>query len=205
MPASPAKTSRVFAIVPAAGRSQRMGKPKQLLDVGGQTMLDALLEPLMASAVAGIALVTHEAIADSLDFPDDSGVFIARNEDEHSEMIDSIRIGLHAWQNRETIVATDGLLVCPADHPGITTSDFDKGIATFRAAPDKIVVATRAGQHGHPIIFPAALKAFVESASCDNGLHALPHEHAERVVTVECASIGVSRDVDTPDDLQSLE
>ena len=42
---------RVFAIVPAAGRSRRMGTPKQLLDVGGRTMLAAVLEPLAAAQV----------------------------------------------------------------------------------------------------------------------------------------------------------
>jgi nicotine blue oxidoreductase len=68
-----------------------------------------------------------------------------------------------------------------------------------------IVVAARGGRRGHPMIFPASLAAFVESAACDSGLNALPREHAARVKLVECASPGVSRDVDTPADYRALD
>ena len=197
--------SRVFAIVPAAGRSRRMGSPKQLLDVGGRTMLDALLQPLLAADVAGVMLVTHQGIAEQLTLPDDPRIHLAANEDEHSEMIDSIRIGLRAWRQCERIDDRDGFLVCPADHPGIATEDFNSCAAGFRSAPDRIIIATRAGKRGHPIVFPAGLAAFVESSACDAGLNALPRQHANRIVHVECASAGVSRDIDTPQDYEALD
>ena len=196
---------RVFAIVPAAGRSRRMGSAKQLLDVGGRTMLAAVLEPLAAAGVAGVVLMTHAELAGQLDLARLPDVHIARNDDAQSEMIDSIRIGLHAWRQRETIADSDGFLVCPADHPGITTADFDRCIAAFRTVPDKVIVATRAGRRGHPMIFPNALVPFVESPACDQGLNALPRQHADRVQSVACKSPGISRDVDTPTDYQALE
>ena len=205
MAAPPSQPSRVFAIVPAAGRSRRMGTPKQFLDVGGRTMLDALLQPLLAADIAGVLLVTHQGIAEQLSLPDDPRIQLAANEDEHSEMIDSIRIGLRAWRKREQINDADGFLVCPADHPGITTKDFNRCVTGFCSAPDRIVIATRAGKRGHPIIFPAALTAFVESSACDAGLNALPRQHADHIVHVECTSAGVSRDIDTPQDYEALD
>src|SRR5215813_10411057 len=116
--------SQVFAIVPAAGRGRRMGGDKQLLDVGGRPMVLAVLESLAASAVAGVALVTHRGIAEALpSFP--RGTFIAFNDDPTTEMIDSIRSGVSAWRARETIQPNDGFLICPADQPGISTADFN--------------------------------------------------------------------------------
>lgn len=181
-----------------------MGVAKQLLAVGGRSMLAAVLEPLAAADVEGIALVTHSGIAAKIDVARFPNVFIALNEDETSEMIDSVRIGLSAWHQRTAIADEDGFLVCPADHPGIATSDFAACIAAFQAAPEKVVIAARAGRRGHPIIFPAGLASFVESGDCDHGLNALPRTHAERVVLVECGSAGVSRDVDTSADYERL-
>ena len=103
---------RVFAIVPAAGRSRRMGDAKQLLDVGGQTMLSAVLKPLSASRVEGIVLVTRSAIAESLGAEQVRDVLVAINDDDTSEMIDSIRIGLSTWRRQTTVRDCDGFLVC---------------------------------------------------------------------------------------------
>lgn len=204
-PMPQAAESRVFAVVPAAGRSRRMAGAKQLLNVAGRPMLLAMLEPLAAAQVTGVVLVTHHAIATQIDLTNLPNVCLARNEDETSEMIDSIRIGLRAWRDRAEITDRDGFLVCPADQPGITTHDFDTCLIAFREAPDRIIIATRAGRHGHPIIFPAALSAFVESQACDNGLHALPRAFAQRVLFVECQSDGITRDIDTPRDYDALK
>ncbi|HKR94210.1 MAG TPA: NTP transferase domain-containing protein, partial [Candidatus Angelobacter sp.] len=51
------KPSGVSAIVLAAGMSQRMGTPKQLLRLGGETILEHTLKNLRASAVSEIILV----------------------------------------------------------------------------------------------------------------------------------------------------
>ncbi len=204
MPTETTLLPRVFAVVPAAGRSRRMGTAKQLLDVAGRTMLAAVLEPLAAARIAGIALVTHSELADKIDVVHLPNVFVAINDDETSEMIDSIRIGLAAWSERENLHPHDGFLVCPADHPGITTPDFDACIAAFENGTDRIVIASRAERRGHPIIFPAGYAQYVVSEACDHGLNVLPREHPERVVLIECPSVGVSRDVDTPSDYDQL-
>jgi molybdenum cofactor cytidylyltransferase len=119
-------------------------------------------------------------------------------------MIDSIRMGIRAWGERESILPHDGFLVCPADHPGIKIADFNACIEQFRKDPTRIVVATRQGRRGHPIIFPADLVPFVASAACDSGLNNLPHSYADRLCLVERESEGVIRDVDTPDDFREI-
>ncbi len=181
-----------------------MGRAKQLLEVDGRPMVRAVLEPLTAARVAGVCLVTYRELATRIELGHLKGVFLAHNEDENSEMIDSIRIGLRAWRERATIGDRDGFLVCPADQPGIATADLDACVAAFAADPGRIVIACRAGRRGHPIIFPGALAGFVESAACDKGLNALPRAHADRVELVECQSTGVGRDVDTPAEYDRL-
>ncbi len=228
MPPPAAASPHVFAIVPAAGRGRRMGADKLLLDVAGRPLLLAVLEPLAAAEIADLIVVTRRSLADQLGLPSSlhapaggrCSPSLAYNDNRASEMIDSIRIGLNTLTARGPRSSTsragprssasrhlspdDGVLVCPADQPGITTADFNAAIAAFCADPTRIVVATHHGRRGHPLIFPAALVDFVQSAACDGGLRALREQYSDRVASVECVSPAVVRDIDTPDDYARL-
>ncbi len=195
-------TPRVFAIVPAAGQSRRMGKTKQLLDIAGRPMLLAVLEPLAAAEVRGIAVAVSPLVEAQLpQFPPKA--FAIVNADPDSEMIDSIRLALDAWRDRAPPAATDGYLVCPADQPGIPTTDFNACINAFRANPDHIVIASRAQKRGHPIIFPAPLADFVHSREADTGLNTLPHRYPDKLQLIECPTPAITRDIDTPNDYEA--
>ena len=195
---------RIFAVVPAAGRSRRMGRPKQLLDVHGQTMLESSLAPLLTPGIALIVLVTHKSVAERLPQALPEKILVVRNDAPHTEMIDSIRIGLRTLHARKALRKGDGILVCPADHPGISMSDVDQCICAFHRSSDQIILATRDNKRGHPIIFPVTDIPFVHSSACDQGLNALPRLNAPRVTNVPCTSPGICRDVDTPQDYRSL-
>lgn len=199
----------IFAIIPAAGRSRRMGRAKQLVAVGERPMLLDVVDSLRASRVTTITLVTRAAITDALGLQtvSDARLRVVFSEDPRAEMIDSIRIALREIQLRNSpkgLQPPDGILVCPGDHPGIITADHDRCIDAFREAPDRIIIATRDGRRGHPVVFPAAMIDFVLSAACDAGLRGLPRRHPERVTEIPCSSPGVTRDIDTPDDLRRL-
>ncbi len=49
------------AIVLAAGESKRMGRPKQLLDFGGKTLLQMVLDNLLFSRLEEVILVMGPA------------------------------------------------------------------------------------------------------------------------------------------------
>ncbi len=200
-------STRVFAIVPAAGRSRRMGRDKQLLDVGGQSMLAGVLDVLERSRVCSVTLVTHSGITAHIKTNQFAKLNVVINDDEQSHMIDSVRMGIdaacHSRIGRE-LTPSDGFLILPADQPGIEADDIDRCIAEFSTDATRIVIATHGQRRGHPMIFPASLEPFVRSHACDDGLNALPRTHADRVVTVPCGSPGVIRDIDTPNEYESL-
>ncbi len=201
---------RILAIVPAAGRSRRMGRDKQLLDVGGQPMLAGVLNVLERSRVCSAILVTHSGITAHIDMNQFAKVSVVINDDEHSHMIDSVRMGIDAARAMcrgrvgSELGPPDGFLILPADQPGIDVADIDRCIAEFFTDTTRIVIATHGDRRGHPLIFPASLEPFVQSDACDSGLNALPRTHADRVITVSCGSPGVIRDIDTPADYDKL-
>jgi CTP:molybdopterin cytidylyltransferase MocA len=195
---------RIFAIVPAAGRSKRMGCAKQLLDFAGRPMLAAVVDSLTAAGVTHVTVVTRSAVAAESADALPNGVFIVCNDDPATEMIDSIRIGLNAWTGRERIDANDGILVLPGDQPGIAPACIHACVEAFVQDPACIVVATYKGRRGHPLVFPGALIEFALSPECDGGLRELPRAHADRVRTVECECDAVVRDIDTPADCREI-
>lgn len=211
------ETPRIVAIIPAAGLSRRMGRPKQLIDVGGRPMLLRLAETMAAvDGIGGVVIVTRRAIIDALGASNvelsNGRIRVAFNEDESSEMIDSIRVGLRVWGEQESITPRDGILVCPGDYPGLTTNAFATCAGAYRSAIDSaamvagaaqtpIIIASHGGRRGHPIIFPAGLIPFVKSSACDNGLNGLMRTFADRVRLVELPTDAVLRDADTPDHL----
>src|SRR5689334_18779678 len=50
---------QTFAIVPAAGRSARMGRPKLLLPWGNSTVIERVLAVWQASRVSRVVVVVH--------------------------------------------------------------------------------------------------------------------------------------------------
>jgi hypothetical protein len=58
---------RVFGLIPAAGWSRRMGKPKQLLPWGRATILETVMDTVGAGGVDGLVVVTHSRIVAALD------------------------------------------------------------------------------------------------------------------------------------------
>src|SRR5687768_16657816 len=91
---------RVVAIIPAAGRSRRMGTPKPLAPIGARTMLECVIEPLESAGLTEIIVVANAQLATLLPVEVLARASIAINEDATSEMIDSVRIGLADWQRR---------------------------------------------------------------------------------------------------------
>src|SRR5262245_50370066 len=52
---------RLFAVVPAAGHSRRMGRPKLLLPLGSSTVIASMLAVLKAPAIAATVVVVRPA------------------------------------------------------------------------------------------------------------------------------------------------
>lgn len=187
----------VAAIIPAAGQSGRMGKPKQLLHVDGKPMLFGIVEALLGGGVAGVTIVAGTAMCEK--FPlFQPPVSVAINDDPQTEMIDSIRIGLAASPG------ADGYLVCPSDAARLSAADVRRCIDAFARAPEQIIMAAHNGRRGHPIIIPASLTKAIHSTECDAGLNQLAKNRPQLVTEVSCDSPGTIANVNTPTDYEKL-
>ena len=198
------KPVRIWGVIPAAGMSRRMGKSKQVLPFGQSTMVATVTRTLLEAGLDGVVIVTRTALIARLELPADPRVRLAINDDPESEMIDSVRIGLASLRRTEIgghswpVAKQDGVLVIPADMPGVRAATCQACVAAYLRDPTRIVIATHAGRRGHPIIFPLTLKPTVDRL--EGGLRTLLHELLDRVVQVDTPDPGVTRDINTPED-----
>lgn len=193
----------VYAIVPAAGRSVRMGQLKQLLPYGGRTILETVIETMLASPIAGLAVVANSDVDAELDLSEDPRYVTVLNDDAESQMLDSIRLGLEALVEAFDPPQRCGICVCPGDMPAIDAASVTACIVQFQQRADDVVVAAFGNQRGHPIIVPRSLTAELTAIPA-GGLAELLRRHPDQVHPVECETPGVTRDIDTPGDYDGL-
>jgi len=182
------------AIILAAGESRRMGRPKALLACQGTTFLGHLLR-VTAQPSIGIRRVVLGAAADEIQraaalAPE---IVVINNEWQKGQL-SSLQAGLRSLPEG----ATDGILVCPVDHPLISAQLVVQLIKAFRAQGRPIVMPTWQGHRGHPVIFAANLYPELLAAPDDVGARAVVWAHQSDLLEVPTDEEGVVQNLNDP-------
>jgi molybdenum cofactor cytidylyltransferase len=183
----------VAAIVLAAGESSRMGRPKPLLPLNGETFLGHLLAQLRASRVTRIVVVLGHRPEQVLDAMPEVRDLAVVNDRYQLGQLSSFIAGLEAVGND-----ADAVLLCLADHPFITAELIDELIESYEVTRLPIVVPVHGGRRGHPVLFAAPLFTELRAAPLDEGARVVVRAHAEEILEVATGETGVLADVDTP-------
>lgn len=187
------------ALVPAAGASTRMGRPKLLLPWGESTVLGSTLAALRAGGVEA-ALVVIAADGPLTAWLPPEGVLAVRNADPARGMLSSILAGLEALGPG----APDPLLVCPADLPALRADTVARLLAVY-ADRGGVVVPRHGRRRGHPLLISPPWQARMPGlAAADGGLRRILELAAGAVREVEVDDPGTVYDVDTPEDYERL-
>ncbi|MGE3821449.1 MAG: NTP transferase domain-containing protein [Isosphaeraceae bacterium] len=200
----------IAAIVPAAGLSRRMGRPKLTLPVGGIPVIARVVSALRDGGASIVVVVAPPADApgalDLIQAAEARGAVVVVPDLQPAEMRDSIELALNALEvdaerdadpRREAIVT---VLLTPADSPGLQPSTVRQVLERARAEPDRIVVPIVEGRRGHPVALPWTLAREVRQLPAGVGVNALIAERAGRIVELPVDDPGVIADLDTPED-----
>ena len=189
------------AIVLAAGASSRLGQPKQLVKIAGETLLARTLRLLRESASDPIFVVlgAHaENISSAVDL---SGALVVSNLQWQQGISNSIHAGIAALEQHDPTAQAVMLLVC--DQPKLSAqhlqSLFD---AHARSDSPAIVASQYAGIAGIPAIFPASQFARLQALQGDTGARQLLRKPECPLITVPFA--GGEVDIDNPEDLEAI-
>src|SRR5215510_6115321 len=188
--------STISALVLAAGSSQRMGQPKQLLPLGETTLLGHVLTTVRQANVDEIVLVLGFAAEEIQRQIATAGLRVVINPEYQRGMGTSLRTALSAAS-----LKADGALVILADQPFVQPATLSRMIEYHRSHRPQIVIPMYKGFRGNPVLLDRSVFAELKNLNGDVGCRAIFGSHAEQIRKVAVDDPGILLDVDTPDDL----
>ena len=192
--------SGISAIVLAAGMSQRMGSPKQLLRLGETTFLDRTLSNARRANVDEIILVLGFAAEEIQRTISTHGLVIVINAGYQQGMGTSLSAGLAAVNPQ-----AEGAFIVLADQPFVGPATFDSMIQYHKRNRPQIVIPTFKGFRGNPVLLDRTVFAEVMNLRGDIGCRAIFGSHTKGIHKLEVDDAGILLDVDTLQDFHKLQ
>ncbi|HEX3749467.1 MAG TPA: nucleotidyltransferase family protein [Streptosporangiaceae bacterium] len=185
--------THVAGLLLAAGGGSRLGQPKALVELGGQTLAARGVALLQTGGAAPIVVVTGAA---AVDLP---AVTLVHNPGWRTGMGSSLIAGLQALADQPP--SCRAVVIALADQPLIGPESVRRLIAAHTAGAP-IAVATYAGRPRNPVLIDRAhWPELLAATTGDTGARPFLRAHPDLVTPVDCTGTGRPDDIDTPEDL----
>ena len=188
----------IVGIILAAGESNRMGTPKQLLPWGETTVLQRIIDAAAASRLERVILVlgAHiEAIADRITVP--AKFLCVINEAYWEGMASSLKCGI-----RNGPTEAKGFMLILGDQPLLEKTLIDRLIEVHHSVGG-ITIPVCDGRRGHPVIFSARYRTELLAIG-DQGAREVVYRHRDEITEVPVTSLHILTDMDTPEDYREI-
>lgn len=198
----------LFAIVPAAGLSRRMGQPKLIMEIGGKTVIERLLTTLSHPAIQETVVVVRQsdqALSRTIEELSLSNVRMVKPDADPPEMRSSVEHAIRDLGNRQTPEPDDGWILIPADHPVLDGNVLDRLITAWETIDEDLLIPQHKGKSGHPTFFRWAVTRRLTEIPGDQGLNWLQTTTGIRIRKLPIESNSILLDLDTPDDLERIQ
>lgn len=188
---------RVVAVVLAAGEGRRMGGPKALLPIAGETFLARVCRLFTRPGIESVVAVLGaeaERVRREAGLP--PGTEVVVNEGWREGMLASVLRGLDEAERQ----GADAVLLHPVDHPLVEPATVDRVIEALGASA-AIAVPTWEGRRGHPGGFHRSVFTALRAAPPERGARAVLAADPGRVVHLP-GDPGCVTGIDTPADYE---
>jgi molybdenum cofactor cytidylyltransferase len=183
----------IAAIILTGGASRRMGTPKALLPLEGETFLDRLIR--LFSVVANPVIVVlgygGDAIRSGIERASEAEFVV--NPAPERGMLTSLQRGLEAVPP-----GCEAVMFTPVDHPHLQSGTLEQLAALFRSEHALVTVPAHGGRHGHPVLIARPLIAELLALPPHAQASDVIHRYADRTSYVEVPDPAILTDVDDP-------
>lgn len=187
------------AVVLAAGRSARMGRPKALLAAGpSDTFLTRILRTFRDAGAEDIVVVVGanaDGIVESVARQGLTPRFVL-NPNFESGQLSSLLAGIGAIDRP----GVSAMLLTLVDVPLVSASTVRAVLERYRHTRAPIVRPVHGSRHGHPVLVDRRLFEAVRRADPSEGVKPVVRAHVSAEGDVEVDDEGAFVDIDTPDD-----
>ena len=185
----------ISGLLLAAGLSTRMGEPKQLLPFGESTIVETVVDNMLAAKFdTVIVVVGHRAeqIQKQLGTRPIKTVF---NPDYREGMLTSTQAGIRALED------SDAFALMLVDQPFITAALIDRVVDAYVYTEKGIALPSYHYKRGHPVIFDRKYARDILALDTDSGgVRTLFKKYNDDIHYVVVDTDSVLRDVDNPED-----
>ncbi|HEX5270984.1 MAG TPA: NTP transferase domain-containing protein [Gemmataceae bacterium] len=190
-----------FAVIPAAGKSARMGRPKLALPLGDHTVLERVVASLREAGVEHVLGIIGPHVPQLAPLAQSAGAHVLQLAQETPDMRATVEAGLLWLEERFRPRPDDRWLLVPADHP---TLDPQVIRLLLDHRDGSIIVPTYDGRRGHPTVIEWKHVAGMRALPAGTGLNVYLRQHAAETMELPVDSADVLCDLDTPEDYERL-
>ena len=195
----------IHAILPAAGKSSRMGRPKLSLSIGSSTVLGCLVATLHQAGVHSVLVVLAPGDDRLATLASQSGAVAVHLPAPTPHMRATVSYGLNHLLESGMAKAGDAFMLIPADHPALTT----RSLSTLLEAIERqhgyaVYVPTFEGKRGHPVILSYSIALQIPTLPESEGINQLIRRHEKETLQVPVDDPAILWDLDTEADYQRL-
>lgn len=195
------KISNIAIIILAAGKSARLGSPKQLLSYKGKNLLRHTVDEALETGCQSVFVVlgaNSELLKKELK---DKPVSIVENAGWQEGMASSIRCGLETITN--TILRPDSIIFMVCDQPHVSSALLLSLVDKKNETKMPIVTSSYEDKIGTPALFNKNFFPALMELKGDKGARKLIADNLDKVATVEFPE-GI-KDIDTKEDYELLK
>ena len=191
----------IGAVVLAAGRSQRMGRPKMTLPWGETTVIGQVVSVLLAAGVDDVQVVTGGAKDDVESALAGMPVSTVFNPDySNGEMLLTLQIGLAALEND-----INAALVVLGDQPQIELPVVGSILNAYDQGTHPLVVPSFQSRRGHPWLVDRNLWGVLLEKNTIVTMRQFLNHHNKSIQYLNVNTPSILQDLDTPEDYLNFQ
>ncbi len=195
-----------FAVIPAGGKSSRMGRPKLALPLGDRTVLEHVIAAARRAGIDHILVIVGPHVPELVALAEKAGAKTLLLEHETPDMRATVEAGLQQLEAHFKPQQDDAWLLVPADHPTIESSVIRRLLQDRMAHADRsIFIPTYRGKRGHPALIGWQHVPAIRQLTAGQGLNEYFRQRSAETREVPVESAEVLADLDTPADYARLQ
>ena len=188
----------ISAILPAAGESRRMGRPKMLLPWGNTTVLGQVISVYQQAGVEDILVITGGMREQVTEIARQHGARSLYNERyAGAEMLSSVQCGLRSLLREEEVQAA---LIGLGDQPQLQPETIRQICQVFRKQRAGLIRPSFQMRRGHPWLVERSLWPALLDLTDSQSPRDFLNQHAGQILYVNVETPSILADLDTPQD-----
>ena len=168
-----------------------MGTPKAMLDAGGRTFLERVIQALRDGGCARVLVALPTPKGPVAANAGEAGALVVTNPSPEDGPIGSLRAALHTLDP-----AVEGVAYCPVDYPLLQADTVRSLLTEFRSSQTPLALPTFRDKRGHPVVFRRTIFQELLDDDLPRGAKTVVYRHLDVATLVPVEDEGSVIDID---------